>query len=569
MSKFMRLSVSAVACVLIGACGGGGGGNAPQAPPTVGTPPPPPPPVVAGPTRAELVDASRFASRATFGMPYAAIETIAEQTPEAWLEAQFMRSVARHVDVVTNLVERRDAGEFEDYEKDRELLFQFRRFAWWDQTMGGLDFVRQRAAFALSQILVVSDNTDQLVVNPFALTSYYDLLLEHAFGNYRDLLYAVSRHPAMGVYLSHLNNRKAIPERNIFPDENFAREIMQLFTIGLHELDIDGTQKLDANGDPVPTYSQDEIREFAKVFTGFSFGGDDANFGMDYGPFRIPMRMFEDYHDRTEKRLLNGTLLPAGLSGLEDFDRAIDNLFEHPNVGPFIGRQLIQRLVTSNPSPAYVERVARAFNGDSTGIRGDMKAVWRAILFDPEVATRSVDDSFGKLREPVMRYLAIARQFGATSPDNTFYASGYMLNFFVRQHPLSSPTVFNFFLPDYAPPGPIANAGLVAPEFQITNTTTIVGGANVAHIAAFSEDGFFDIPDPFPKATLRLDDYLEVAGDVEELVDRLDIVMMYGRMSDATRTALTETLATFNDAEQRVRHGIFLVAISPEYVVED
>ncbi len=296
---------------------------------------------------------------------------------------------------------------------------------------------------------------------------------------------------------------------------------------------------------------------------------------MEYGPYRIQMQMYDDYHDTSEKHLLNDTVVPAGLTGLEDFEDfedfevAIDNLFEHPNVGPFIGRQLIQRLVTSNPSPAYIERVARAFNGDETGIRGDMKDVWRAVLLDPEALAVDVDSSFGKLREPVMRYLAIARQFGARTSDNTFYASGYLLNFLVRQHPLSSPTVFNFFLPDYTPPGPIAEAGLVAPEFQITNTTTVVGGANVAHIAAFSEDGFFDIPDPFPKARLQLDEYIEIADDVDELVERLDIMMMYGRMSEATRTALTETLASFSDPEQRVRHGIFLVAISPEYVVED
>ncbi|MEL7187286.1 MAG: DUF1800 family protein, partial [Pseudomonadota bacterium] len=340
------------ASAFIAACGGGGGSdNTPPVPP----PPPPPPP-----TTGELIEASKFASRATFGLSYDEIDALARQGRDAWLNQQFAEPVGEHTPLVMDLIDRRNAGEFSAFETDIEYLIQFRRFAWWHRAVTSSDVLRQRVAFALSEIFVVSDNVDTLIVFPHSLSGYYDVLLNNSFGNFRDLLRDVSLHPAMGIYLSHINNRKANLANNTFPDENYAREVMQLFSIGLFELNIDGSLQLDANNQPIPTYSNVEIREFAKIFTGLSYGGPNAFFGNEEPNFVAQMQMFDAEHEPGEKRLLNGVVVPPGQSGSQDIEAAIDNLFNHPNVGPFIGKQLIQRLVTSNPSPAYIERVARA-----------------------------------------------------------------------------------------------------------------------------------------------------------------------------------------------------------------
>ncbi|MGI9271519.1 MAG: DUF1800 domain-containing protein, partial [Woeseiaceae bacterium] len=404
----LRFAAALTSALLVSACGGGGGGGG-KTPPTQ----PPMPPTVA-----ELNAASRFASQATFGMDFAGIDTIARQGKENWLDSQFALPVSDHVSIAADIVNRREAGEFAAFENDIEYLIYARRLAWWHRTITASDVVRQRVAFALSEIFVVSDNVDDLIVYPFALSGYYDTLLRNAFGNYRDLLRGVTLHPAMGIYLSHVNNRRSDPAANIFPDENYAREVMQLFSIGLFELNIDGSLRLDGDGEPIPTYSNVEIREFAKIFTGLSFGGANPFFGNPAPSFAAPMQMFDAEHEPGSKNLLNGIVVPAGQTGMQDIEAALDNLFNHPNVGPFIGKQLIQRLVTSNPSPAYIERVARVFNGDVSGVRGDMRAVVRAVLLDPEAesaATTMAD--FGKLREPVVRYASILRQFGANSSD--------------------------------------------------------------------------------------------------------------------------------------------------------
>ena len=548
------LAVASLA-LLLAACGGGGGGSAP---------PPVPPP--APPTAAELNSASRLASQATFGLNYAAIEALAQQGNAAWLNQQFALAPSLNVPVVDDLIGRLNRGELPAVPDDLQWLIQFRRFAWWHTIMTAPDQLRQRVAFALSQIMVASDNVDALIVYPGALSTYNDVLLTHAFGNYRDLLREVALSPAMGIYLSHINNRKADPANNIFPDENFAREVMQLFSIGLFELNIDGTPQLDGNGVPLPTYDNDDIREFAKIFTGFSFRGPGAVFGGAPPNFREPMQMFDAFHEPGEKRLLNGLVVPAGQTGIQDFDAAIDNLFNHPNVGPFIGTRLIQRLVTSNPSPAYVERVARAFNGDTTGVRGDMGAVVRAILTDPEAANPNSDAGFGKLREPVLRAASLYRQFNATSSDGFFANSGFLVQQLTRQHPFSSPSVFNFFLPDHTPPGALATAGLVAPEFQITTASTIVGMTNLIDFAV--NGGFIMTSDPaLGTVTFNLSDYVNLAQDVDALLDRLDLVVTYGTLSTETRAAMRGVLVNIADADARARTAIYLILISPDYAI--
>jgi uncharacterized protein (DUF1800 family) len=554
-----RLQLAALLTVALFsvACGGSSGSS--------NTPPPIQPP--APPTVAELNAASRLAAQATFGMSYAGIEAIAAAGKDNWLNSQFNLPVTEHVPIVADIVVRREAGEFEAFEEDIEYLIMARRLAWWHRTVTADDATRQRVAFALSEIFVVSDNVDALIVNPFALSDYYDTLLAHAFGNYRDLLRDVTLHPAMGIYLSHVNNRRSDSVNNIFPDENYAREVMQLFSIGLFELNIDGSPRLDGAGDLIPTYSNVEIREFAKIFTGLSFGGANAFFGNPIPSFRSAMQMFDAQHEPGSKNLLNETVVPAGQSGSQDIEAAIDNLFNHPNVGPFIGKQLIQRLVTSNPSPAYIERVARAFNGDSSGVRGDMQAVIRAILLDPEAtagATTMAD--FGKLREPVVRYASILRQFGANSSDGFIANTGYFLQELGKQHPLSAPSVFNFFLPAHSPAGEIATAGLVAPEFQITTSNSIVGVSNLIDFMILA-DFVTDSPPPFATVSLNYDEYIAIASDIDALVDRLDIVLTAGTLDAVTRSVIEGVLADLDDLNIRTRIAIYMFLLSSDYAV--
>ena len=553
----LRLGAVILTTLFIGACGGGGS--------TDSSAPPPAPPVP--PTSAELAAASKFAAQATFGLNYAAIDALAREDRATWLNRQFALPVGYHSPVVTDLVLRRDAGEFADFEIDIEFLVQFRRFAWWHQTVTAEDVLRQRIAFALSEIFVVSDNVDVLIVYPFALSDYYDMLLDNAFGNYRDLLRDVTLHPAMGIYLSHVNNRKSDPANNTFPDENYAREVMQLFSIGLFELNIDGSLKLDTNGDPIPTYSNTEIREFAKIFTGLSYGGPNAAFGNPLPVFRLPMEMFDTQHEPGSKSLLNGMVIPDGQTGMQDLDSAIDNLFNHPNVSPFIGKQLIQRLVTSNPSPAYIERVARAFNGDASGVRGDMQAVVRAVLTDPDaVAAPNTASTFGKLREPVVRYASMLRLFGANSSDGLIFNSGYFQQLLTKQHPLSAPSVFNFFLPAHSPAGEIAAANLVAPEFQITTSSTIVGVSNLVDIVVLA-DLVTDAPAPFAPVSLDFDEYIAIASDVDMLVDRLDILLTSSTMDAATGQAIKSVLTDIDDMNLRARIAIYMFLISSDHAV--
>ncbi|MCY3857463.1 MAG: DUF1800 family protein [Gammaproteobacteria bacterium] len=554
---------------LLMSCGGGGSSTSgpttfPVSPPAPPPPPPPPP----GPNEAQLNAASAFASKATFGMPYESIVDIAEIGHEAWLDEQLSLEPTSHLEFADDLVRRRDAGEFKPADDGILLTITFWRGTWWNRAMTAPDQVQQRVAYALSQIFVVSD-IDLLRDNPPAITSYMDVLLAGATGNFRDLLLNVSLHPAMGIYLSHVNNRKADPEHNIFPDENFAREVMQLFTIGLFELNDDATHKRDTEGSLIPTYDSEDIREYAKIFTGLSYSGPNARFGRWRPYFREPMQMFEEHHSPGPKHLLGGVVVPKGQTGTEDIEMAVDSLFNHPNVGPFIGRQLIQRLTTSNPSPAYVKRVTNAFNGETTGVRGDMKAVIKAILLDPEVTNPLIPNSFGKMREPVLRLTALARQFNAECEDGLFYNNGYTMNYHGQQHPINAPSVFNFYSPFHSPAGTLAKNNLVAPEFQITTATTVINMVNLIDLGLFHDDRLFSPSEPFTPTNINLDDYVDLADDVDALIDRLDIVMTAGRLDEATRLRIklgVESIGT--NKLDRARHAIYLFAMSPTYVVE-
>lgn len=506
-------------------------------------------------------EASRFLSQATFGATTQDIAAVQSLGLAGWLTNQLAQPpshLGAYMELVTNA--------YADVYSSHKML------AWWARALEAPDQLRQRMAFALSEIMVVSDYNGTLDGNWESMISYYDLLLDHAFGNYRDLLLAVTLHPAMGVYLSHMGNQKADPETGRFPDENYAREIMQLFSIGLWELNPDGTRKL-TNNLPIPTYDNGDITELARVFTGLSWGTGDTNLWWEfYWPsvydLSAPMRLWQDFHDTNTKVLVRGTVLPAGQGGMKDVSDAIDNLVNHPNVGPFLGRHLIQRFVTSNPSTGYIARVAAAYANNGQGVRGDLRAVLSAVLLDPEArdAARLQDPQFGKQREAYLRLVNLARSFHAVSA-NGFYELWWLEEMFAMQ-PMSSPSVFNFFTPDYRPNGPVKNANLVAPEFQITTAVTGITSPN--HFLTACYDGLNRwTGDPETDVQLNLNDLLGLAGQPDALLQKLDLLLTYGNLRPAQHQIIREALERipFTSAEERVRMAVYLITTSPEFCI--
>jgi len=583
-----RITTAALLLTALVGCGGGGASDGPSASPVPGgggapaTPPtaqPATPPAGSGGASGEVLapltsaQASKMLAVGTFGASISDIRAAEGLTPDAWIDQQLAVPASFHTPLLDSLFTQLDSFP-EDMEPDGLSPDLFRRYAWWHLAITAPDALRQRVAFALSEIFVVSDQVEELADNPASLTVFYDLLVANAFGNFRTLLEDVTYSPAMGFYLSHLNNRKADPVANTFPDENYAREVMQLFSIGLFELNPDGTRRLDASGQPIPTYGNREIRGLARVFTGMSVdcsGEDDEDlvnfFGQEDACFSSPMILFSDPHEPGTKELVSGVTLPAGQSPSEDIRQALDVLFAHPNVGPFIGRRLIQRLVTSNPSPAYVARVAAAFDGDGVTPRGDMKAVIRAVLTDPEVlAPADPTTTRAKLQEPVLRYLALARQFNARTDGGFFAVSGFLSQEALQQHPLSAPSVFNFYLPDHSPQGPISSAGLVAPEFQITTDSTVVNFSNLVFSAVFEQE-IFDVPEYFTPVRLDLSEWVALAETPDVLLEQIDLVFTAGTMSANTREAIRDAVSSVPDAETRAALALYLTLISPDYAV--
>ena len=519
--------------------------------------------------------ASRFLNQATLGANYPTVTQVADMGEANWLENQFEQPVGYIFPYTEHLLQQQE--QLGEEQEPFGSPVKFHMHGWWTQIMTSPDLVRQRVAVALSEIFVISSNVETLGESPYAFTSYYDTLLKHSFGNYRDLLRDISLNPSMAIYLSHLNNEKANPETGTFPDENYAREVMQLFSIGLFELNPDGSRKKDANGQDIPTYGQDEIREFAKIFTGLAIvTEDEEGFGVGVccnPQFYLhaldlrPLQMWDQFHSPGEKKLLNGTVVPAGQTGMEDIEAAIDNLFNHPNVGPFIGKQLIQRLVKSNPSPAYIARVTAAFNGDDNTPRGDMKAVLRAVLLDEEAREIASDNfSEGRLREPFLRLVRLARSFDATTPERTYAAEGYDVRSQIQQYVFYAPSVFNFFQPSYSPNGDVRDAELVAPEFQITNAVTIIEIKNL--VQHWLMTGRFDdqIGQMAPE-TVDFSYELTLADNSDALLDHLDTVMTYGTLSNNTREAIRQVIENETNPIAKVKKAVYLMATSPDYAI--
>ena len=492
-----------------------------------------------------------------------------------------------------------------------QLYGNYKEHAWWSRAMGAVhmqpdvaatqipDLLRQRVAFALSQILVVSDRPETLGVAQQGMANFYDLMVKHAFGNYRDLLFEVAMHPVMGVYLSHLGNQKENPALNLHPDENFAREVMQLFSIGLWQLNRDGTRQVDGQGRFIPTYDNGDITELARVFTGFTYP-DSLNFNPNNqanGDKTHAMKCWDAFHDCNPKILLGGVVTPArtaspgnaGTAGFADVNAAIDNLFNHPNVGPFLSLRLIQRFITSNPTPGFIDRVAARFDDNGSGVRGDLKAVVKAMLLDPEARDPAMMDlpTWGKLREPVLRVVNFARAFNAASTSGYYPLDQFALDHL--QDPLNAPSVFNFYLPNYSPPGRITELGLMAPEFQILNASSAITGANYFQNAITGNDlhrwgsgnaayGVRLNLDPelsmiVPASQINENVPALLAGaDTDALIRRLDLALMGGTMSPRLFQTIRESIPrlappSWKWHRERLSLAITLIVTSAEFNV--
>lgn len=560
MSRILR-HLALVSVLALSACGGGsdsgaGGGSAP---PPSGTP--------IGTTAA-----ARLLNQGTFGASYPSITGAAGQSYDDWF--------ARQAAIRPSLLAPQIALQSDPW-----------RHLWWKQVVQGPDQLRQRVAFALSEIFVISEQNAEVISRAPLVTTYYDLLVNNALGNFRTLLEDVTLSPAMGKYLNMFRNQKENPAEGIHADQNFAREVMQLFTVGLVELNLDGTPKLDRSGKPIPTYDFDDIKGLSDVFTGWASRPEPIHtdsetawrFSFDQ---RNPMQAYPQYHDTNAKRIIGGVVVPAGGSAEEDLRIALDTLFEHPNVGPFVGSQLIKRLVTSNPSPAYVARVASVFNNNGAGVRGDLLAVVRAILTDVEAVTPGGNHD-GKLREPILRLTHLWRAFDAVNAEggyDAFHVVSGIKNY-AAQSPLLSPTVFNFFAPDYQRSGPLGAAGLVAPEFQITNENTLVRTNNMFQRFAYQyEDSHgrkragpqeFDESNSIGSSTVLLKTaaWEPLADEPTQLLDRLDLVLMANTMPTSMRDALVGYVEAIPPSEdgyraRRVIEAADLIINSPQYQVQ-
>ena len=437
--------------------------------------------------------------------------------------------------------------------------------AWWHTVVNAPDQIRQRVAFALSEIMVVSANGNSMYQHPEAMATYWDVLTKDALGSFRQLLEDVTLNPAMGDYLDMVHNDKPDPKRNTEPNENYAREIMQLFTIGLYKLNQDGSRQLDSGGQPIPSYDQDVVEGYAHVFTGW-YWYQSGTPTWNYAPpnYSRPMIAFPAHHDTGAKTLLNGVTLPAGQTQAQDLQLGLDVIFNHPNVGPFIAQRLIQHLVTSNPSPGYISRVAAVFANNGRGGRGDMKAVVQAILLDPEARTYTASSSYGHEREPMVRLANVYRAFNASASSGQLNVSGVNFNF--SEAPLYAPSVFNFFSPFYSQSGAIQNAGLVAPEFQITTDTTVITSANKLRNAVYQQPN----PNNPDAIVLDLSGQTALASNPASLVDSLNILLMSGQMSSSMRTIVINAVTQIPAANtlERAQTAVHLIVTSPEFVIE-
>ena len=520
--------------------------------------------VLPPPSASAADDAVRLLLQATFGPNRAEVDRIRAMGKAAWLSEQLRMPLTyshlgylREFEAATG----EDACEQTAYE------------AIWQNFLFGSDQLRARVAFALSEIIVISNIApDQ---NTWALASWMDMLYRNALGNYRTLLEQATLHPAMGYYLNMLGNDRENPAEGYRPNENYARELMQLFTIGLVRLNPDGTPALTPSGATQPTFDQSVVEGYAQVFTGWNFAGNDTTNDDDFYWPQVenwvdPMVPWPKRHSPGAKKLVDGLVLPAGQTPRKDLADALDSLFNHRNTGPFVARRLIQFLVTSNPSPEYVARISARFDDNGSGVRGDLGAVVLAILTDAEARdlARAAAPTFGKLREPVIRFTHLMRATSARAANGR--NSVWWLDSpedALGQSPLLAPSVFNFFSPFYTRSGPIAQAGLVAPEFQIHTETQVVGNANFFSWVLW--DRAFGFADE-GRLVMDLAPWVALASDATALVDAINLVFTANTMSVSTRASMAKAVAAVPASKpgERVRVALTLLMVTPDYVVQ-
>lgn len=550
------------------------------------------------------INAARLLAQTTFGATKAEIDRVANLGLDVYIEEQFQTQPTSHLTTVRN---------DPDYPASPWSVMSP---SIWKQYFEANDQLRQRVVFALSQILVISLQNNTIGDQPCGPAAYLDMLGRHAFGNFRDILKDMTLSPAMGQYLDMKQSAKADPVLNSVPNENYARELLQLFSIGTVMLNIDGSSQF-VSGKTVDTYSEATVQEFARALTGWTFANQDqtkdwrwlypdvpfpnpsnpgsaeqacVTWSTPMQPWSAPYRSADNTrtiqggaHDTGAKTLLDypGAAnfkrnVPANQTAMQDLDAVVDNVFNHPNVGPFISEQLIQRLVTSNPSGAYVARVASVFNNNGAGVRGDMKSVIRAILLDPEsrASVGNQPPSFGKLREPVVRFTHLHRAFGARM-QNGMYKSIYDLggSDSLGQSPLRAPSVFNFYHPDFAPTGPISQGNLVGPEFEITNSATISGFMDFSKYGIVGGFGQYE-SDTGKWLKPNYDSYIALAASPAAMVDQLSTLLLAGSMSSQLRSQLIDVATKLTDSNvttqntERFKTVLWLILNSPEYSIQ-
>ena len=528
-------------------------------------------------TSISRTQAARFLTQTTFGPTMPDIDHLIAVGYDAWINEQAALTPTLHSSYAKKIyADFEGARTSKDYyaSTDDNFIYghnQLNAFA--RGAIQAPDQLRQRVAFALSQILVASRRDANLDNRVLGMSDFYDIFIRNAFGNYHDILHQVALHPCMGRYLSHVGNQKANPAINQYPDENFAREVMQLFSVGLWELNPDGSRQTNGSGQQIPTYTNAEITQMARVFTGLWFSGHDWGSGGWFdADYATPMTMHADRHDFAAKTLLHGYVIPAraptAAEAMRDIDDAIRHLFEHPNAGPFVGKQLIQFLVTDNPSPAYISRVAAKFANNGSGVRGDMKAILKAILLDEEARGLKGSEntaSFGRLKEPVLRTMALGRAFGLQQATGLLWWDWGEFFDDTHQAPAYSPSVFNFYRPEYRPAGILTTNNLAGPVFQITDSYSCISFPN--RLWDMMADGFklydtYQFPFDFAREAA-------LAPTPERLVDHLNALLCAGQMSLGTRTiilnALNQLPASQSDA--RVHLAVYLCIVSADGAV--
>jgi hypothetical protein len=504
-----------------------------------------------GPPVITATVAGRFLNQAAFGPDPATVSHVASVGLRGYIDEQFAAPISPYPDPGTTGF---GLGQV-----------QARFFS---NAVAGQDQLRQRVAFALGEIFVVSAITEN---TPTELVPYLQILQKDAFANFRTVMEDVTLSPTMGEYLDMRNNDKANPATDTEANENYARELMQLFTIGLFQLNQDGSLQLDGSGNPIPTYDQTTIQNFAKVYTGWTYPTKPGATLQKHNPayYIGPMVAYEPNHDTTSKTLLNGLVLPAGQTAETDLKAALDDIFNHPNVGPFVGKQLIQHLVTSNPSPQYVSRVAAVFNDNGSGVRGDMAAVVRAILLDSEA--RAGDngpqpvppDTSGHLREPVFVVASILRGLGAAVND-TNNLTGLATN--LGQQLFYPPSVFNYFAPSYLIPAEFTpNLTLTGPEFQLHSPSSAVARYNLVNSIVYGNLG--------AGAVIDLTPFSSLANNPQQVADLIGQRFFYGLMPGTVNTELLRAMnavmgTTAADMKALAQAALYVALSSSYYSVE-